>query len=73
MPKKKYNCIFFFENRQPAKYRKVTNIKSLFDFITGSVSTNITSCNIYDSITKEFLCQAKSKSHLNELYKTNQL
>ena len=60
MPKQQYNCIIFFADRKPAKYRGVTNVYSLWKYSEWNLSHSITAINIYVKDTKSFVSQIKT-------------
>lgn len=69
MAKKEYTCIAFFLDRQPAKYRGVTNVYNMWKYCQNKLSYNITHINIYDKRTKMFVKQIRSIHESYEFYK----
>jgi|GEM_PF-5324787 hypothetical protein len=69
MPKKiVFSCILFFENEsfRPAKYRTVTNIRTLFEYVDSR--EKVKAMNVYRKSTKEFMIQIHSPQQASEFY-----
>lgn len=58
MNRLKYNCVFFFENRQPAKYRNVSNIRNLWQYVERNLD-RVKCVNLYYSDSKRFYKQVR--------------
>ncbi len=68
MAKIVFSCVVFFENRPPAKYRRVTNLPNLWQYCENNLGI-ITSINVYNKKTREFIKQFRSYSACFELFK----
>lgn len=73
MAKPVFTCIVFFEGRNPCKYRKVSNVYSLYKFCSNfrNFSEALTSINVYDQ-QKNFVEQIKGIQHAYNFYQSYQ-
>lgn len=71
MQKPVFTCIAFFEGRKPAKYRKVSNVYSLYKFCSNfrNFTEILTSINIYDQ-QQNFVEQVRTYEDAYNFYQS---